>query len=212
MADFTMLSGEGVVGNSGLIVGGYAAVRNAATGNDANTTNVFLTVQGDRLNAGTYYIYRAFLPSDTSSIGSGSTVTAADLHIFLLDNTTYSTTVNHSIVTTSQASTTSLATSDFGSVGGSSLGDFAVLTTDPIGTEYTVSISSPNSNISKTGNTLLGVREKDHDLANVAPTNDNPVNFYSTENANAGRRPFYRITWTTASGAVRQSDFLLMGV
>lgn len=201
--NFSTGSGDGNVGNTNAV---WSTCHDAGTGNDANTTNTSLTLQGDRLNAGTYYIYRGFLPADTSAIGSSATITSAIMHIFSFGDQQWTGTHNISCVTTNQAATNALATSDFGSVGGSSLGDVLIDGQAALGQEYTITISNPDSNVSKTGFTKLGIREKDHDLANVAATNDRYEHFCTSEHATSGYRPYYAVTYTIPN----TTNFFLM--
>lgn len=187
-------SGDGRVGFSN---GTWSTVHDATDGSDSDTVLDYIVVQGDRLNAGTYYIYRAFLPADTSAIDDGATITNAVLHIFEYGGSSGAGPINWSAVTTTQASTSSLANADFDAVGGTSLGDVAITYGAAAGTEYTITISSPDTNISKTGFTKIGIREKDHDLANVAATHDYYNQICSSEHATSAYRPYYAVTYTT---------------
>lgn len=192
--DFPVGAGDGRVGYArSTAQGGWAVVHDAASGNDPRTDLTYLSAYVN-YDGDISYIGRMYLPADTSAIGSGSTITAAELHTFQDGGGTAGT---YSIVTTNQASTSALQNSDYSQMGSSSLGDI-VVTTVTLGTEYTTAISSPDTNISKTGFTKLGVRENVHDLLNSAATGAVVFEIASSENATAGYRPFYRVTYAAA--------------
>lgn len=86
------------------------------------------------------------------------------------------------------------ASTDYSQTSTSNLGQLNY-TGGALGTEFTVTVSSPNTNISKTGVTKLGLREVNHDIANSAPTQDSYGTIASSRHATTTARPFYRITF-----------------
>lgn len=212
--DFGTGSGDGDVGNSKIggpaTQAGYDTCRNAGTGNDSQTGTNGIRIQGNRLNSGTdFYIYRGFLPADTSAIGSGSTISSAEMHFFNIGDLTYTGTNTMCCMATTQASTSSLATSDFNQVSSVSLGTVSVGGQDAAGTAYVITISSPDTNISKTSITKLGIREKPHDNDDLAPSVDTTDRFCSSEHATSSFRPFYRVVYAAAGGSVTPIPTLL---
>lgn len=187
-------SGEGYVGNNGAT---FSTVQSAGTGNDSNTSYAYAVIEGNRLNAGTYYIYRGFLPFDTSSIPDTDTIDSAVFHFFSDGNTPAVTTDTYCLVESTQASNTALTTSDFSAVGSTSYGSVAYAG-GVVGTEYIITLNAAGlSAISKTGYTKLAIRECTHDLGNVAPTQDSYISYASQDHTTSGYRPYLAVTYST---------------
>lgn len=190
VGDFPTGAGDGHVGLQGAV---FATVRGGATGDTIDYTGADVR-SFCRYNGANYFVYRGFFPADTSAIDDSATITAAELHTFLIVAPA-SSSVTFGIVTTTQASTSQLVADDYDNVGGTALGTFTVASTDSAGTEYTGTISDL-STINKTGVTKLGIRENTYDIGNSAPATNLEVNLGASENATSARRPFYRITYT----------------
>ncbi|MCX6739595.1 MAG: hypothetical protein NT098_06150, partial [Candidatus Parcubacteria bacterium] len=165
--DFYAPAGDGRVGYQTTT---WSAAHNASNGNDADIGSWYDSILGDRKNEVGFFIYRSFFPFDTSAIGDDDRIESASIHFSFVQAATLPTsavTTNYVIVTTTQASVTSLSNSDYSQIGGTSYGSFSILHSSADGTALSANLSSPDSLISKTGYTKLGAREYDHDFLNV---------------------------------------------
>jgi len=174
-------------------------VRNATSGDSAYPTQDssyffagFDGLNNSGLGANIYLMSRAFFPSDTSSIPDGGTVDAAALKVKTSSPSGSMTAAV--VVTTSQASSTTLATGDYDAIGSTSLSDEQTMTGT---TTYTYTLTEAGrAEISKTGTTLLGIRNKAKDIDNTAPTTYDFVALYFSESAGTTNDPYYDITYT----------------
>ena len=196
--DFPTGAGDGFVGLQGAT---FSTVRGAATGDTTNYTGTDIR-SFCRWNGANYFVYRGFLPADTSSIGASATITAAEMHTFLI-NAPASSSVVFGMIATSQASSTTLVAADYDNVTLTAKGTFTVASTDGVGTEYTGTLTDLTL-INKTGTSLIGIAENAYDIGNSAPATNLEVNLGASENATAGYRPFYRITYTVAATFIPQ--------
>lgn len=123
MATATIFSaaGDGLVRNSatGSTSGSWTTLRNASTGTLALATDANIVVCQASNNSfadGKQYVDRGYFAFDLSSIPAASTITAATLNLHVTGVTT---TAGGAVcvVAGSQASTSTLATTDFGNVG-----------------------------------------------------------------------------------------------
>lgn len=187
-------AGDGRVGNSGTV---WSTVRGASTGDDSQDSesyrdNFFQTYK----SGSTYLIQRDYYPVDTSGIGSGKQVDSATFN-FYLQKAQDANSSGLTLVPTSQASTSSLATTDFGSVGSTSFGSgtFAGWTNNAMNS-ITLN-SSGLAAINMTGATKIGVRYT-LDFSDTAPTglNYNATNF--SEYTGTSADPYYSITYSDA--------------
>ena len=153
-------------------------------------------------------IDRSFLLYDTSSLTVNATISSATLSIYitLKNNTNNSGNDTLNIITTTPASSTALATGDWGNVGSTlqaSAVDLSILTT----TAYnSFSLNSTGlGNISKTGVTKFGLRMGE-DINNVQPADDtqNSVTYSAAEEAGTSQDPKLEVTYTVASFSVGQ--------
>jgi len=158
------------------------------------------------------YIYRSFLPFDTSGIDDATTITAAILYIYPYAKSDGDNDGDDwvNVVQTSQTNPTTLATADYDQcgainnptegatrvdIGNVTTGTYNTWTLDATGISW---IDKVNAN-----NTLLGMREG-HDAIDspiVANTEDK-VSLYSSEDTNGSRDPYLDVT-TSAGGARR---------
>jgi hypothetical protein len=198
--DFYAGAGDGVTANDDVSTS-WATTHDAATGNAAGagsaTTNRFLgsyLISGDSK----YAIYRAYYPTDTSAIGSAGTITAATLSVYS-DPGDGTTNPDGVVVATSQASTSTLATSDYSLIGSTAFSD--VITAS--GTSYKIWTlnATGRSNITKAGTTKMGLRNSTYDNSNSAPAINGvwaTGNF--SEQTGTSKDPYYSITYTASSG------------
>lgn len=185
---------DGFVENSGTT---WSTVHNAATGSaatvDTNGTNG--QVQTFLYLGTTYYIRRGFYCWDTSSIGAGSTITAASFFIKLS---------NHSgaplmnVVQGSQANANTLVTGDFDAFGTTRFSTDASNTNDGTYQEFVLNASGIAA-IQKAGTTKF-VLTRDNDIDNSAPSDFIYANYYGSRNATSSLRPYLRVEYTTPSG------------
>lgn len=169
---------------------GYTAGNNAAfatarsTAVVASVTDTELTIATGagitvgKTGGGAFVVYRGFFPFDTSAINDTDPITSATFSFFVPDVSDSDNDANAylTVLLSSQASNTTLTTSDHGSIG----------TTEQIDAGMRKDITSISAsayldftlnatgrgNISKTSYTKLGVREG-HDFANDAYTGAN---------------------------------------
>lgn len=114
-----------------------------------------------------FYGERSYLPIDTSSIGSSATVSGVTLNF---NGYVTSGSMTIGLCQTTQATLTSLATSEWGNKGnGTSGGTLAISNTSSQALSITGN-STSYTWINTVGNSKLGVREYDHDMLNSAPT------------------------------------------
>ncbi|MFA4845778.1 MAG: SpvB/TcaC N-terminal domain-containing protein, partial [Patescibacteria group bacterium] len=202
---------------------GYVYKYNASwdTAHDATSGSGFsyiasLALVGTTKSTTNYYLYRSFLPFDTSSIPDDATVTSATLNVYVYSK------INNdndgddfvTLVQTSQAGTTSLVREDFDQAGATDN------PTEGIDTSERKDITSVTTNvyltfnlnttglgwISKTGTTKLGLREG-HDVidssftsSSSSSTQYNNLYIRSSEYSGTSYDPYLSITYTqTAS-------------
>jgi len=185
-------SGDGYVGYQNA---NWASARGATTGDTVNdTTNIRVFA---RWNGANYFVYRGFLPTDTSAIDDGATITNAVLKTYL--DTVPAGNVTFQTNTTSQASPTGLTTADIDAVSDTSLCTFQVLSSASQYTEYTCTLSDLTG-VSKTGYSYYGLREYTHDALNSAPTTNYETAFFGSENTGTTYDPILVITVSGGGG------------
>jgi hypothetical protein len=181
-------NGDGYVERNSVVSWNDARNGNPGSGNDDTSTT--LSVHGDI--SGAWLCSRGFFPVDTSGLGSGAVVTSASFKFFVLNPS-----VNlYRIIQTSQASTASLANTDYQLVGSTAgAASFA-----PGFGSNTKSLNATGIGwIDVTGWTKLGIREEDHDIDNVAPVGADTCVIGTSEQGAAGNRPQLIITFNTPS-------------
>ncbi|MFA6306294.1 MAG: FG-GAP-like repeat-containing protein [Patescibacteria group bacterium] len=205
-ATSTIYSGSGD-GRTNQANADWNTCRNATTGNDASYTQNYLTPTVSK-DATLYYIGRSNIPADTSSLPDDTTISEATLHVYKEGGAGTGTT-SLAVVTTSQASPISLTAADYDQYGSADLGNFEVSTSDANETEYTASISDPEANISKTGYTMLGLRDKTYDMNNLPQTGYYYTHLHSSEYTGTDYDPYYEITYTMPLAPSTPSDLLV---
>lgn len=183
----------------------WATARAAATGDGVSNTRTDREYARSEFADPTYEIFRLFLPFDSSALDDGATVSAATLNLYgdyirTADNDGNDYSV---VVQTSQASPTALATADYdqvGSTAGSATYDTSVLVEG--GWNAFPLNATGLSWVSKTGYTLLGIREG-HDMANDAPTDRITHEYAISESA---YDPYLSITYNVAPTATTVTD------
>ena len=183
-------AGDGSVTNSAAA--SWATVHDATDGSSNDDTSALSYIMGDRKVSTTFYIIKAFLPFDTSAIADTDTISSAILSVWTSSDGGSGGAENMYLVATTQASNTALENADFDQQGVASLksggGTFSMDSTTP-GTEVDVTLASPDANVSKTSFTKLGIREYDHDVANVEAVNNKYQSIYTAEQTDTANDP-----------------------
>lgn len=203
-----------VVGTEGSV---WATMHDAASGGSTDTLDL---VPGGYISGGNYNLRRAYTPFDTSSLGSGATVTAVDASL-------HATTINDSdndgndwinVVQATIADAASLTTADYDQIGAVSNPTEGATRKD-ITTDFTAETyatwtldATGRSWIVVTGTTQLGWREG-HDALNSAydVATETRVRFKHSETAGTSTDPKLDITYTPGA-AVAKKMFATLGV
>lgn len=183
----------------------WSTVHAASTGDVFNTdvaSKAFVEYYTD------YDIGRFFLPVDTSGIPDTATITAATLYVYLGNATDADNDGDDwvNVVQTSQASPTALVSGDFDQAGavsnpteGSTRKDLTGLAT---GQYHSFALNATGLTwVSKTGYTLLGLREG-HDALNsafVGASSDNQFNISTSEETGTSQDPYLEVTYYVPS-------------
>ena len=184
----------------------YATARDAATGDTANNT-IDIEV-GNSEFAGLYYISRGFLPFDTSGLSDAATVTAPCTLRLNNANINGGTANKFYIVSNTQASGTALTTADYDQLGAVDCGD-GLMDFTSLGTQSQTLNATGRGLISLTGFTQLGLKHTG-DFENTTPTGVHRADASSSNDVDAGDRPFLTVTYTLpAGGAVTGYKALL---
>jgi len=202
VTDFYSDNGDGYVNNSNAT---YSTCRTAGTGNGFSYTVTSIDgsiVARSILFGGLYYSSRGFFPFDTSALGSGATISSATVNQYI-----EVTAINNadsdslSVVQTSQASTSSLANSDFGSVtftdgGNKTLASFSVANQYWVWTLNATGLTY----INKTGFSKLGIISL-REINNSAPTGINQLTglWYFSDNTGTSKDPYLSVTYTAGA-------------
>lgn len=185
-----------------LTSSGFAATRGAASGTHLNDSGSASAVN----RSGSPYTYyrgssyvemgRSYLLFDTSALGDGDTISSAVLSLYVVSKSDGINDANSfiAITTSSPASNTGLALSDWSQIGGtrqhetSQDKDITGITTSAY-TDWTLNATGIG-NISKTGVSKFGAREG-HDLNNVDPAGgaDSSINFSTAEQTGTTQDP-----------------------
>lgn len=201
-------SGDGLLRNSGT--SSWATLRNAATGSLAsstgNSTQVYADNQADFVNR---YIDRAIFQFDLTAVPSGATITAAVLSLYC---SSFDATAGGAIgiVSGSPASSTSLATSDFGNVGSTEYITRVNISalSFPVYKDFTLNASGISYLQGKIGSTAALVLRTSFDIDNSAPTANSysSAAFSTVEASGSSQDPYLTVTYTpAAAGAVQAS-------
>lgn len=203
VATFYPASGSNTPVNGRIYVdnNNFSTARNASTGDVAEVDPVISTLGVDRFGGGpTFEILRGFFLYDTSSLGSGSTVSSA-VHSFNSDGPANGNADSSSMNTieTNPAATNTLATTDYGSVTFTNLGSIALSSVASGYNDMTLNATGI-SKISLTGITKFGIINS-LDLSNTTPSGRNAVNCYFARQSGTSQDPKLVVTYTAAASA-----------
>jgi hypothetical protein len=159
-------------------------------------------------NVGLYALSRLFFPVNTSSLPDNAIINSATFSLFGFFSVENADSDSACVIQTSQASTSSLSTSDWNSVGGSiaATKTFASWST----TDYNdFSFNSAYLGwINKTGFTKLGLRAL-RDINAQAPTGFNSIQMYFSENAGTSKDPKLVVTYSVPEEVLQKREHLL---
>ena len=199
--DYTCSAGDGTV----YYLHGswdWNAATTAATGTTVINSDVAyeVTVEAERNAGSAANCARAFIPSDTSGLTSSAAISATTFNWFITTINAVTQFTQLSIVSSTQASGTTLATTDYSLVGSTTFCDKLISAlTDDTNNVFTLNATGIAA-ISKTSYTKMAVRS-DADLTNTftpAGASDGVVNGYGSSHATG--KPYYAITYTVGGG------------
>ncbi len=208
-------AGDGSVIRSGQAT--WSDAQDTLAGQGASYTGTGTSVRSQK-DPGGYYIYRGFLPIDTSGLGAGATISAAVLKVYvslLADD------VNDGndfirVVQTNQVSTSALEVGDYDECGDAIDNPTAGATDVDLGTMSASAYNNFTLNatgigwIALTGWTKLGLREG-HDATDTtigAASANNSMAIRLSEYADITYDPYLEVTYTvnTTPNATSVSD------
>lgn len=171
----------------------YEGVRGATSGTYVSTSETTAAIYSEywwdpELEEEGYDLSRYFCPFDTSAIPDSATISSASLRI-RVSNVTYDGTLV--VVSSGQASATSLELADYDMRGSTSFGSQTISTTG----EYNISLNSSGlAAISKTGYTKLAIISDD-DFGGYYYADVN-ISIFTQEYTTASYRPMLTVNYT----------------
>lgn len=186
----------------------WATVRGASSGSESQYTLDYTSIASYK-NGTTYAIYRSFFPFDTSAIPDSETIASATLTLY--PNGVCADGVQPGyLVAGTQASTSSLSTSDYNKVGSAALSDNTCDFYDgfPNGKTFTLNAAGLAA-ISKTGYTKLAVREG-RDFNDVAPTTITYAQIATSAHSTPGYRPLLTVNYGSSSQTIRAAGTVVV--
>lgn len=203
------------------IFGTWASVHDAATGDTANSTGTTFRVSAANLVsiAAGFEIVRGFLPFDTSSIPAAATISSASLNGYVTSKSNSDNDGSDfiTVVRTTQATHSTLATADYDATGttegidsgqrkditGVSTSAYLSFTLNSTGLGWIAKSGEASNCSATTGITCLGLREG-HDLLNDSivggAANTNRVTFSTSEETGTSQDPYLSVTYTAPGG------------
>lgn len=199
-------AGDGHIDSYDTHTNGWASARNGANLNavgGAGTGYLVYVDRGTTFADATYYSYRSFFPFDLASL-SGATITAATFNVYVISRITAGSMASSLYLCgSSQASISSLATSDFSTAGST---EFA--TTHPtvasVSTGAYLSLTLNASGLAALtpgGTAKLCVRNS-YDWSNTDPSYDFSANYdgLTIDTSEDTNKPYLSITYTLPVG------------
>lgn len=175
----------------------YSQVRNGAGGNSSLTADTGTVLVGQDLSGGFYAVFESFFRFDTSSLGAGSTISSAVLSLYGKSDSS----TTDFVIEVRASTYTSIATGTY--VAGASISG-TILTSYNTSGGWTTSgyntigsITSPNSNVSKTGATKFQLTSE-RTRTNTAPSGAEYVNAFPSSESGTSKDPKLVITYTPA--------------
>ncbi|MBU4454948.1 hypothetical protein KJ586_00325 [Patescibacteria group bacterium] len=192
----------------------WDTTHNAALGTAAyqNISNVYVGCVGNWPGVLNYTISRGFFPIDTSGIADDATITSALLKVYVVAKTNTQNDGNDwlNVVQTSQNSPTTLALADYDNCGAVHSAIEGATRID-LGDIATAAYNSWILNatgigwISKTGTTLLGLREG-HDILDIqvgTAAQANRIQAIMSEDTSETKDPYLEVTYTVPAAPAK---------
>jgi hypothetical protein len=180
---YSIDTGDGYLQNDSVVSWNTAWSSGAAT-----ATGTKLYIVSSKLG-GTWRIMRSEIPFDTSALPDTDTITSAVLSLYQDGNQRFNVDVTTAdIVKTTQASTAEVGFEDYGYFGTDVAAELALVSwATSTYNDFTLNATGIGW-ISKTGNTLLGVRNS-RDTDNSAPTGNNNIVAYDASSVGTTQDP-----------------------
>lgn len=184
--------------------GGWAAARDAATGDAASSSDTSGVI---RASVGVFYVVnRVFTLFDTSSIGS-DTIDSATVSLYRDDsNIAFANdeTTDIDCVSSSPASNTDITTADFDQVGSTVFGSFAMASTT-VNTYFDITLDANGiANIDGSGVSKFGFRNS-RDTDNAQPTGQNRISVSMADTGGTTQDPKLVVEHTPSSTQYEQA-------
>ena len=198
-------------GRTGYINQASWATARSADGSTANATDytgssIYIAAEDESTGANDFGIVRGFFPFNTSAIPDGATISSATFSVWVSD--VGSGERIYGLIQTSQASASQVVGTDYDNLTLNSPTEGASRLTPTSSASYTDAPlnASGLSWISKTGNTLLGLRHQD-DIDNTQPAAGRQYMFvHSSEATGTTNDP--KLVVVHSGGATTNSNFL----
>lgn len=190
--NYSVGTGCGYVGysNASFSTARSAADGNATGNNPSSEDNYFQCY----FFGGTYYMNREFYPTDTSGLTAGANISAASLNYYWAAATNVDG-VGNVVVSTTQASTSTLANADYDQIGTTDFGRKAWSSHTGSAMNLIDLNASGIAAISKTGTTKIGIINT-RDFDNSAPTGNNYSATRFQAYTGSGSDPYIAVTYT----------------
>ena len=195
----------------------YATVRDAAESSGAFMTDTNTNCERQYLSGGNYTVWRSIYTLDTSTLGSGATISAATWSLAGNGNAVEDAdTDSINVYSSAPADNNSLAIGDYDSLGttvfATAITHAAWVSTDGTYNVFTFNATG-RDNVSKTSITKIGMRSV-QDVSATAPTGLNSVKAYFADAAGTTKDPKLIVTYTAAAptAARRAANLMMMKV
>ncbi len=190
----------------------WAAARESTSCTYPGGTAVFIGVNSQKLNLNYWIILRSELPFDTTALPSGSTITAAAIHLFDYNLGDYGSPILVTVLT-GQANPAALAAADYGTFDLTTPAEGAgriTMSPQSLGYEWTATLNATGYTwIIPGGYSLFGFQEA-KDADNTTPTSEDHNYFCSSRHATTGYRPYLAVTYTEAGAAYQPPQEIIM--
>jgi hypothetical protein len=189
-------------GASSKFASTWSGARDASSGDSASITSSIESVYIFRYSASQWQVARLFHLFDTSSLGSGATITSASVNLYGQGKGSSEGSINDiHIVSSNPASTNTLVVADYSTFGSTSYSSIALGSISTSGYNQFTLNASGISNITKTGVSKFGARSWG-DINNNAPAGSSSTcNFYMADESGTSKDPYLRVDYSVASTA-----------
>lgn len=195
-------AGDGIVRRTGQA--SWAAAHDDTAGTAADATSTTGQVLCQPSADGGWRIDRGFLPFDTSTLPDGITIDSATLNIMLGSKTDNVSGVTIDLITTTQASNTTLEVADFDQVGTTEQATALTIASMAVDVYSIYTLNATGiGNISLTGFSQFGLRtshDTDNSACTNAATNTSAASFYLSEQSGTLQDPYLAITYPSSTG------------